>query len=263
MKERATEAEKRLIEGELQAAREMQMSIVPRIFPPFPDRPEFEICGVLEPAKEVGGDFYNFFFIDDDRLFFTVGDVSGKGIPSSLFMAVTKTLFRVEANQDTGPQEVLSRVNNDLCRDNDTDMFVTVFCGILDTRSGRVEYANGGHISPYVLRRDGSIESLPGQGGIALGILEGVSYQAAETVLGEGELLVMFTKGVPGAMDRKGHLFTDQRLIESLRGHHAGDARQTMEDILAAVRSYAGGAPQSDDIAILVLKFLNAGSADS
>jgi len=261
IKERKTEAEKRLIEGELQVAREIQMSIVPRIFPPFPDRPEFDINAVLEPAKEVGGDFYDFFFIDSDHLFFTIGDVSGKGIPASLFMAVTKTLFRAEANQDASPQEVMSRVNNALCRDNDTGMFVTVFCGILETRTGRIRYVNGGHNPPYVVRRDGSIENLA-TGGIALGVIEGASYKPMELVLKEGELLVMFTDGVTEAMDRKGNLFTEDRLIDTLKSSKEYGARSTTEDILAAVRGYAGGAVQSDDITIMVLKFLQAGAGN-
>ncbi|MGE5543830.1 MAG: PP2C family protein-serine/threonine phosphatase, partial [Bacillota bacterium] len=258
MKERATEAAKRMIEGELQVAREIQMSIVPRIFPPFPDRPEFDINAILEPAKEVGGDFYDFFFIDDDHLFFTIGDVSGKGIPASLFMAVTKTLFRAEANRDTGPQEVIYRVNNALCRDNDTGMFVTVFCGILETRTGRIHYANGGHNPPYVVRQDGSVENLAA-GGIALGVIEGVSYKPQELVLKEGELLVMFTDGVTEAMDRQGHMFTEARLMEVLQNRNETEAQEATQNILAAVRSHAGGAAQSDDITIMVLKFLLAG----
>ncbi len=261
MKERATEAEKRQIEGELLVAREIQMSIVPRIFPPFPERFEFEINAVLEPAKEVGGDFYDFFFIDDNHLFFVIGDVSGKGVPASLFMAVTKTLFRVEANLETGPQDVMSRVNNALCRDNDTGMFVTVFCGILDTGTGRVQYANGGHNPPYVVRRNGRIENLSA-GGVALGIIEEVSYKPVEIVLDKNELLVMFTDGVTEAMDRKGNLFTEDRLIETLASYQGIGVEETTENILSAVRSYAAGAAQSDDITILVLKYLMSGISD-
>jgi sigma-B regulation protein RsbU (phosphoserine phosphatase) len=257
MKERATEAEKRQIEGELLVARDIQMSIVPRIFPPFPERSEFEVNAILEPAKEVGGDFYDFFFIDDEHLFFVIGDVSGKGVPASLFMAVTKTLFRAEVNRDTGPQDVMFRVNNALCRDNDTGMFVTVFCGILDTRTGQIQYANGGHNPPYVVRSNGRIENLSA-GGVALGVIEEVSYKLVELVLEIGEQLVMFTDGVTEAMDKKGNLFTDDRLVETLANHQETSAEETTGDVLTAVRSFAAGAAQSDDITILVLKYLKS-----
>jgi sigma-B regulation protein RsbU (phosphoserine phosphatase) len=233
------------------------MSIVPRIFPPFPERSEFEVNAILEPAKEVGGDFYDFFFIDDEHLFFVIGDVSGKGVPASLFMAVTKTLFRAEVNRDTGPQDVMFRVNNALCRDNDTGMFVTVFCGILDTRTGQIQYANGGHNPPYVVRSNGRIENLSA-GGVALGVIEEVSYKLVELVLEIGEQLVMFTDGVTEAMDKKGNLFTDDRLVETLANHQETSAEETTGDVLTAVRSFAAGAAQSDDITILVLKYLKS-----
>lgn len=162
IKERSAEAEKQMIEGELKTAREIQMGIVPRIFPPFPDRKEFNVGAALEPAKEVGGDFYDFFFIDDDRLFFTIGDVSGKGVPASLFMAVTITLLRTTAMQGINAGKILESVNTSLSRENATGMFVTVFCGILNIRTGVIEYGNAGHNPPFVVRKDGRIEELPG-----------------------------------------------------------------------------------------------------
>ncbi len=140
---KATTAAKERIESELQIAHEIQMSMVPKIFPPFPDRSELDIFAALVPAKEVGGDLYDFFFIDDDHLCFAVGDVSGKGVPASLFMAVTKTLFRATAGNGT-PGEILARLNTDICRDNESCMFVTFFCGILNIRTGQVDYSNGG-----------------------------------------------------------------------------------------------------------------------
>ena len=127
------------------------MSMVPKIFPPFPDRSEFDIFATLAPAKEVGGDFYDFFFIDDDHLCFAVGDVSGKGVPASLFMAVTKTLFKATAGNGGTPGEILARLNTEICRDNESCMFVTLFCAILNIRTGQVDYGNGGHNLPYYL----------------------------------------------------------------------------------------------------------------
>ena len=147
--------------SELTVAREIQMSIVPKIFPAFPDRPEFDVYAVLDPAKEVGGDLYDFFLLDDDHLCFTIGDVSGKGVPASLFMAVTKTLIKATADIKLGPDEILYAVNNNLCEDNDSGMFVTEFLGILTISSGEIAYSNGGHNLPYVLRKDGSLEMLP------------------------------------------------------------------------------------------------------
>lgn len=169
--ERATETAKQQIEGELMVARQIQMSIIPRIFPPFPERAEFEIHAILEPAKEVGGDFYDFFFIDQNHLFFTVGDVSGKGVPASLFMAVTRTLLRSRTTTDINLDQILTTVNNELCRGNDTSMFVTVFCGILNTESGEVVYSCGGHDMPYHISKTG-IVSLPCVPGLAMGAID-------------------------------------------------------------------------------------------
>ena len=146
--------EKQRMEETLKLAHDIQMSMVPKIFPPFPDRSEFDIFATLAPAKEVGGDFYDFFFIDNDHLCFAVGDVSGKGVPASLFMAVTKTLFRATASNGGTPGEILARLNAEICRDNDSCMFVTLFCAILNIRTGQVDYSNGGHNPPYYLHRE-------------------------------------------------------------------------------------------------------------
>ena len=145
--------EKQRMEEALKLAHDIQMSMVPKIFPPFPDRSEFDIFATLAPAKEVGGDFYDFFFIDDDHLCFAVGDVSGKGVPASLFMAVTKTLFRATASNGGTPGEILARLNAEICRDNESCMFVTLFCAILNIRTGQVDYSNGGHNLPYYLHQ--------------------------------------------------------------------------------------------------------------
>jgi sigma-B regulation protein RsbU (phosphoserine phosphatase) len=152
MRERETQRTKELIESELSVAREIQMSIVPKIFPAFPERSEFDVYAVIEPAKEVGGDLYDFFLLDDDHLCFTIGDVSGKGVPASLFMAVTKTLIKAKTDIRLSPDQVLFRVNNELCKDNDSGMFVTMFFGILTISSGEVVFSNGGHNLPYLLK---------------------------------------------------------------------------------------------------------------
>src|SRR5262245_28281281 len=177
-----TTAAKERIESELKIARDIQMSMVPKIFPPFPHRPEFDLYATLVPAREVGGDFYDFFFIDDDHLCFVIGDVSGKGVPAALFMAVTRTLFRTTANKVSGPDRILSLLNLEICRNNDACMFVTVFCAVLDIRTGEVEYSNGGHNLPYLISRNETVP-LKNTGGMALGFKEDVTYRAEKIVL--------------------------------------------------------------------------------
>ena len=255
VKQRSWEHEKHTIEGELNAARQIQMSMVPKIFPPFPDRPEFDLSAVLEPAREVGGDFYDFFFVDEHRLVFLLGDVSGKGIPASLFMAVTKTLLKAGANENTGIDQVLFRVNNELCEGNDMSMFATVFCGVIDTRTGRVEYSNAGHNPPVLCRRGGEPEFLKTQGSLAIGSFEDSPYVKETLTLGIGDSLVVYSDGVTEAMNRDEALFSEERLLQSLREVDGRHSDEIMKKILADVHGFAAGAPQSDDITILSLQY--------
>ncbi|MGH7930038.1 MAG: SpoIIE family protein phosphatase, partial [Candidatus Binatia bacterium] len=249
-----TTAAKERIESELKIAHEIQMSMVPKIFPPFPDRSEFDIFATLVPAKEVGGDLYDFFFIDEDHLCFAVGDVSGKGVPASLFMAVTKTLFRSTAGNGGAPGETLARLNAEICRDNDSCMFVTLFCAILNIRTGEVEYSNGGHNLPYYLDH-GGVSPLENAGGRALGVLEQSPYVSGRLVLSPGEALVLYTDGVTEAMDRKETLYSDQRLEQFLARNRGSSPRQIIGDLVSDVRHFAGGAAQSDDITALALLY--------
>ena len=249
-----TTAAKERIESELQIAHEIQMSMVPKIFPPFPDRSEFDIFATLVPAKEVGGDLYDFFFVDDDHLCFAVGDVSGKGVPAALFMAVTKTLFRATAGNGGTPGEILARLNTDICRDNESCMFVTFFCGILNVRTGQVDYSNGGHNPPYYLHCDG-VSPLENLGGISLGLVEQSPYASGRMVLRPGEALLLYTDGVTEAMDLSETLYSDQRLEQFLGTNRSSAARQIIGDLISDVRHFAGEAPQSDDITILALHY--------
>ena len=249
-----TTAAKERIESELKIAHEIQMSMVPKIFPPFPDRSEFDIFAALVPAKEVGGDLYDFFFLDDDRLCFAVGDVSGKGVPAALFMAVTKTLFRATAAHGGTPGEILARLNNEICRDNDSCMFVTLFCGILDIRTGQVDYSNGGHNLPYHLGGDG-VSPLGKFGDRALGLVEQSSYASGRVVLSPGEALLVYTDGVTEAMDSSDTLYSDQRLERFLASHRDSSPRQMIGDLIDDVRRFAGATPQSDDITGLALHY--------
>jgi phosphoserine phosphatase RsbU/P len=242
------------IESELKIAHEIQMSMVPKTFPAFPERSEFDIFATLVPAKEVGGDLYDFFFLDDDHLCFAVGDVSDKGVPASLFMAVTKTLFRATARTGSTPGEILARLNAEICRDNESCMFVTFFCGILDVRTGQVDYSNGGHNLPYYLHHDG-VSPLKNAGGGALGLVEQSPYASGRMVLAPGEALLLYTDGVTEAIDLSETLYSDQRLAQFLETNRGSAPRQIIGDLVSDVRQFAGAAPQSDDITVLALLY--------
>jgi sigma-B regulation protein RsbU (phosphoserine phosphatase) len=249
-----TTAAKERIESELKIAHEIQMSMVPKTFPAFPDRSEFDIFATLVPAKEVGGDLYDFFFLDDDHLCFAVGDVSDKGVPASLFMAVTKTLFRATARTGSTPGEILARLNAELSHDNESCMFVTFFCGILDVRTGQVDYSNGGHNLPYYLQHNG-VTPLKNAGGGALGLVEQSFYESERIVLAPGEALLLYTDGVTEAMDSRNRPYSDQRLAEFLTTNRGSAPRQIIGDLVSDVKSFADAAPQSDDITVLALLY--------
>src|SRR5499426_1105685 len=242
------------IESELKIAHEIQMSMVPKTFPAFPERSEFDIFATLVPAKEVGGDLYDFFFLDDDHLCFAVGDVSDKGVPASLFMAVTKTLFRATARTGSTPGEILARLNTEICRDNESCMFVTFFCGVLDVRTGQVDYSNGGHNLPYYLHHDG-VSPLKNAVGGALGLVEQSPYASGRMVLAPGEALLLYTDGVTEAIDLSETLYSDQRLAQFLETNRRSAPRQIIGDLVSDVRQFAGAAPQSDDITVLALRY--------
>ena len=250
-----TTATKERIESELKIAHDIQMSMVPKTFPPFPDRTEFDIYATLVPAREVGGDFYDFFFIDDHRLCFAIGDVSGKGVPASLFMALTKTMFRATGGRQNATAEtIISRLNGEICRDNESCMFVTVFCGVLDVRSGQVEYSNAGHNLPYVLS-NGVVTAVPKTGGMALGVTESVDFHAGRLLLKPGDRLVLYTDGVTEAMDKDDQLFSESRMEETLQGVNGQSSEEVIKRVVKDVHHFSAGAPQSDDITLLVLGY--------
>jgi sigma-B regulation protein RsbU (phosphoserine phosphatase) len=250
-----TTAAKERIESELKIARDIQMSMVPKTFPPFPNRPEFDLYATLIPAREVGGDFYDFFFIDDNHLCFAIGDVSGKGIPAALFMAVTRTLFRTTASKVSRPDSILSLLNLEMCQNNDTCMFVTVFCAVLDIRTGEVEYSNGGHNLPYLISH-GETAPLKNTGGMALGFTESVTYRTEKIVLRTGDGLFLYTDGVTEAMDEEGNQFSEPCLAEFLHQANGSSATEIIRGAVDQVKNHSGGAPQSDDITALTLKYL-------
>jgi len=252
--------EKERLEEGLKLAHDIQMSMLPKTFPPFPERRDLDIFAAITPAKKVGGDFYDFFFLDENRLCFAIGDVSGKGVPAALFMAVIKTLFKAIAGRVQNPGEILSTVNREICRDNDSQMFTTLFCGILDTRTGEIRYSNGGHNPPYHLSRAG-VQQVPKTGGRVLGLLEETTYAGSRLVLGPGETLLLYTDGVTEALDPAEQFFSERRLESILTQINFASAREQIEHLTREITLFAAGAEQADDITTLAIRFLGpAGS---
>jgi sigma-B regulation protein RsbU (phosphoserine phosphatase) len=254
-REREVEAEKNLMQGELKVAHDIQMGIVPKIFPPYPERAEFDLYATLEPAKEVGGDLYDFYELDERHLFFVLGDVSGKGVPASLFMAITVALFKANADKDRGPEEILAAVNAQLARDNESCMFVTLFCGILDTETGGIAYACAGHNPPLIIRSGGRTKLLEPVRSLVAGASDMVVYRSYELNLDVGDTLLLYTDGVTEAMNQAQELYAEERLIRDAAGLAHEPPRDLVEGLIARVRSFADGAPQSDDITMLALTY--------
>ena len=250
-----TTAAKERIESELQIAHDIQMGILPKIFPPFPEMSEFDLHAALEPAKEVGGDTFDFFFLDDDHLSFNVGDVSGKGVPASLFMAITKTLIKTRATRDTTPEVVLTQVNEDLSADNPSLLFVTLFMGTLNIRNGILEYCNGGHNPPYIIRAGGEIEALAMTGGLALGVMEGFEFQSKGVTLNTGDALFIYSDGVTEAMNSKHELFSEERLEEELARLKDLPVGDIIAGVMEAIHNYSGDEPQTDDITVMIIRY--------
>jgi len=236
---------------ELDIARSIQQSIVPRR---FPERPDVEIFADMLPAQEVGGDFYDFFFIDVERLGVVIGDVSGKGVPAALFMAVTRTLLRSTALSGASPAECLARVNALLIPENTEQLFVTIFYGILNVRTGALDYSNGGHNPPYLLRADGTVEMLARTAGTVLGMLEDVRFNGGTAALDHGDGLFLYTDGITEAMDPAGRLFTDSRLRSALARTKDATPERLIQSIIDEVQRYTDTAAQNDDVTALAVR---------
>ena len=251
----ATAARERL-ESELKIARTIQMSFLPKRFPPFPEQAEFDLYAWLEPAKQVGGDLYDFFLLDDQHLFFSIGDVSDKGVPAALFMAVTKTLMKGIAMQGgLDPAGVLEHVNLELCEGNDSMMFVTIFCAVLNFRTGALVYSNAGHNPPLIRRAGGQPAELPVPKGIILGTFEQARYTTASLTMQAGDTLVLYTDGVTEAMNPSQNLYSLECLRETVIGVSDQNPKTIVDAIFQSVSAYAAGAPQSDDITVLALQY--------
>ena len=252
---RATMAEKERIGSELRIASDIQRSILPRTFPPFPDRGDFTVYATTIPATEMGGDFYDFFLIDQDHLGLVMADVSGKGVPAAIFMAVSRSLIKATALKGGTPDECLAHVNHLLCPDNDAAMFVTVFYGILNTRTGEFVYSNAGHHLPYLIGANGTLTVAEPTGGMALGVFEEAEFSVNRLLVQPGDCLYFYTDGVTEAMDGQGRLYGESRLEQVLRRSPKQSPSEIIRATIEDVRAYAGDTPQADDITLLALRF--------
>ncbi|HBE15535.1 MAG TPA: hypothetical protein DCY72_04760 [Ruminococcaceae bacterium] len=247
-------AEKERIGTELSLATAIQANSLPNTFPAFPDRNDFDIYASMTPAKEVGGDFYDFFLIDDDHLALVIADVSGKGIPAALFMMVTKILVNEVSHFDGSPAEVLRAVNERICKHNPEDMFVTVWLGFLELSTGRMICANAGHDDPAVMRKNGDFELLKSRHGFVIGAMDTVKYRDAEFTLSPGDKLFLYTDGVPEATDKENQLLTIDGMLKALNQHKEKDPQGIIEGVIQSVNDFVGEAPQFDDITMVCLE---------
>ena len=246
------------METELTVGHDLQLSMVPRVFPAFPGRDEVSVYATLRPARELGGDFYDFYFVDDSHLFFCVGDVSDKGVPAALFMAVTKTLIKTRSAEEASTAKLASYLNAELARDNDACMFVTLFLGRLDVATGELVYTNAGHEPPCLRHATGGVEVLAERHGPLVGAAPGLVYRESRRRLTPGDLLVVYTDGVTEAQDTGGRLFSEERLTEIVRADGAQPTEAVVDRILAAVDTFESGAERADDVTVLTLRFLPA-----
>ena len=249
-----TTAVKERMQSELRIAHDIQLSLVPKIFPPYPDRPEFDIYAMLEPAKEVGGDFYDFFFVDDTHFCVVIGDVVGKGVPAALLMAVVKTLIKTYAVDSKSPKLTLEKVNKEISHDSTSCMFVSIFIGILDTKTGEFSYSNAGHNPPVCIKKDKKPVFLDSADAMAIGLDEKTSYGNKVLALSHGDILCMYTDGVTEAFNENKEQFSEEKLISVLKTADTATLKDTVNNILKDIRSFAGTRAQSDDITMLLIK---------
>ena len=242
------------IQQDLQTAREIQQAILPKTYPPFPGRDEFSIFGSMIAAKEVGGDFYDFFLIDNERLGFVIGDVSGKGVPAAIFMAVSRTLIRATGLKGISTSECMGYVNRLLCNESVSCMFVTVFYGILNTLTGEIEYVNAGHNPPFIIS-DNSVRKLEMTNGIILGCMEDFEFESKKITLAPGEQIFLYTDGVTEAFNVDYVEFGEERLVNFLSEHQLQSTEDIVNESINAVAVFSDGAPQSDDITLLAIRY--------
>lgn len=249
-----TTASKERIESELSIAREIQMGMIPKTFPPYPDRKDVDLHAVLHPAKEVGGDLYDF-FIDNNHLYFLIGDVSGKGVPASLFMAITRSLFRTISQKEYSPAKIVTDMNNSISNNNESNMFVTLIVGILDLQNGKLRLCNAGHNPPALIRPNGEVFYLEFKTHIFAGVIENFIYTDEEIELEKGSKLFLYTDGVTEAENNEKELYSEDQLLKILSTEASSDVCITVETVVDSVANHVQEAEASDDLTILLIHY--------
>ncbi len=243
--------EKEKLGAELNVAATIQKDMLPTVFPPFPERNEFEIYASMDPAREVGGDFYDFFLIDEDHIGLVIADVSDKGVPASLFMAISKRLLKMRAQSGASPKDILTAVNNQLCEGNDADQFVTVWLAVIDLKTGKGVAANGGHEHPVIRKGSKPYELVVYDHDMALGSFENINYHEHEFELDPGDTIFVYTDGVPEATNTEMKQFGTDRMIEALNTVPEQDPKKLIDTVTAAIDDFVKEAPQFDDTTML------------
>lgn len=247
---------KERMEEELNVARDIQMSMLPLVFPPFPGRNDMDLYAKLIPAREVGGDFYDFYFLDDTHLCFVVGDVSGKGVPAALLMAVTKTLLKSQAGNDRSTASILSHVNNEIAKDNDANMFITVFIAILNTSTGELVFSNAGHNPSFIITPgNGIVKKLSGLNGPVVGAMEDMTFTESTCKLGQEDIVLAYTDGVTESHNNDEEMYSESRLEKLLEQKEYSSVQTLTEKIFESVKTFEDGAEQFDDITVLAVQY--------
>ena len=248
-------AEKERIGAELNVATQIQADMLPRIFPAFPGRKDIDIFAAMDPAKEVGGDFYDFFLVDDDHLCMVMADVSGKGVPAALFMVIAKTLIKNQALLGRDPSEILYNVNNQLCDGNEVEMFVTVWLAVVELSTGKGKAANAGHEHPCLCRKGGKYELVEYRHSPAVAVMEGMKFREHDFELRPGDKLFVYTDGVPEATSAQKELFGSERMLDALNQDPEAEPAQVLVNVRAAVDGFVKEAEQFDDLTMLCLEY--------
>jgi len=246
---------------ELRTATLIQEAMLPTIFPAYPDRPEFDLYASMDAAKEVGGDFYDFFMIDDDHLCMVMADVSGKGVPAALFMMVSKVILQSCAMLGQSSADILNKANEAICSNNETNMFVTVWVGILEISTGTITAANAGHEYPAVMK-DGEFSLMKGRHGLVIGGMEGVVYKDYEIKLEPGDKLFLYTDGVTDAADKNFNMFGTERMLDVLNENKHANSTETLNKMREAIDAFANGADRFDDITMLCIEYKGTDAVD-
>jgi sigma-B regulation protein RsbU (phosphoserine phosphatase) len=251
---KSTTANKERIESELRIAQGIQMGMLPKSFPAFPEREDIALAAKIVPAKEVGGDLYDF-FIENEKLYFIVGDVSGKGIPASLVMAVTCRLFRSVASYLDKPEDIINSLNNSLSDGNESNMFCTAFLGILDLKTGNLLYCNAGHNAPLLIEANGNVSAMDVKPNLPLGLFTDFPYEGQQTTISKNTMLYLFTDGVNEAENKDMEQYSDERLVTFLKSKSDSEPKDIIDSTLIEVQRHADGANQSDDITVMCIKY--------